>query len=494
MKARTRLQSASIIIANHDLVLADLSLGREDDSSGGVLLPAPGDVLYVFDESHHLAAKAIERGSGELALADARRRLPRLATSLRAAYLASTRERIGRLSADELDAALDALQDALDLLDTDVRLRWQPPDAEARGDSARWIAPLGELPEPWIVLAEELASHNAKILRWIPSGMKAVLESDLASDRRERIAGELGMAAERLQYQQDLYMLWARRDLDGAPPHARWIEPAADGSPVLRASAVSAAAVLRRLLWNQASGVVLTSATLSLGGDFRAFAVEVGLPDDAETLSLPSPFDLQAQARLELPRLRLLPDEGEAYAAELAAWLDAELDWDGANLVLFTSRLRLQQTLSALPEVRHARVRAQGALSKSQLLESHAQAIEAGQGSTLFGLASFGEGLDLPGRLCETVVITQLPFAVPTDPVGATYSAWLESRGRNPFLEVSVPQATRTLIQYCGRLVRSEKDRGRVVILDRRIQEKRYGAMMLRALPPFARSRPPANA
>jgi ATP-dependent DNA helicase DinG len=105
----------------------------------------------------------------------------------------------------------------------------------------------------------------------------------------------------------------------------------------------------------------------------------------------------------------------------------------------------------------------------------------------LFGLASFGEGLDLPGRLCETVVVTQLPFAVPTDPVGATYAEWLEARGRNAFVEVSVPQATRTLIQYCGRLIRSERDHGRIVILDSRLLTRRYGPRMLAALPDFQR-------
>ena len=114
-------------------------------------------------------------------------------------------------------------------------------------------------------------------------------------------------------------------------------------------------------------------------------------------------------------------------------------------------------------------------------------AIEAGKGSTLFGLASFGEGLDLPGKLCETVVITQLPFAVPTDPVGATYAEWLESRGRNPFIEVSIPEATRLLTQYCGRLIRNETDHGRIVLLDRRVVTKRYGSGMLKALPPFQR-------
>jgi ATP-dependent DNA helicase DinG len=233
--------------------------------------------------------------------------------------------------------------------------------------------------------------------------------------------------------------------------------------------------------------VVLASATLSIGGDFRNFAAQIGLPEHAETLALPSPFDLRRQARLEVPALRHSPDQRDAHVAEVVAWLDAALDWSRGNLVLFTSRAKLEACYSALPLLRRQRVLAQGSRSKSTLLASHAAAVNAGQGSTLFGLASFGEGLDLPGRLCETVVITQLPFAVPTDPVGATFAEWLEAKGRNAFVEVSIPQATRTLIQYCGRLIRGEADSGRIVILDNRLLTRRYGARMLAALPDFER-------
>src|SRR5690606_12062814 len=112
------------------------------------------------------------------------------------------------------------------------------------------------------------------------------------------------------------------------------------------------------------------------------------------------------------------------------------LDWEAGNLVLFTSRRKLKAALELLPSSRRAQVRAQGQQSKPALLEGHRAAIEAGEGSTLFGLASFGEGVDLPGKLCETVVITQLPFSVPTDPVDATYAEWLEANGRNAFVEV----------------------------------------------------------
>jgi ATP-dependent DNA helicase DinG len=489
--ARNRLQNADVIVANHDLVLADLSLGQDEDGSGGVLLPAPSETLYVFDEAHHLPLKAIDRGAAEVHLADARRRLARWAAPMRAAYLLSERERVGRLRAEELDQCLDELQNLLDNLDAQLNHAWQ---AQAGEDTAQWRASHGQIPESWSQLAQSLAQHTNTLLRWLPSAMKAVLESDAASDRREAQARELGLARERLSAQSELWSLWAQADAPDYAPTARWLSRASDGALRLHASAVSAAPFLRRMLWAQAAGVVLTSATLSLGGDFRNYAAQIGLPESAVTLALPSPFDLERQASLEVPQISAAPEQVPQHVAEIATWLDASLDWNRGNLVLFTSRAKLQSTLEALPAARRLKVLAQGSRSKHALLEAHAEAIGRNLGSTLFGLASFGEGLDLPGRLCETVVITQLPFAVPTDPVGATYAEWLETQGRNAFVEVSIPQATRTLIQYCGRLIRSETDSGRVVILDTRLLTRRYGARMLAALPAFRRVLPGTSA
>jgi len=482
--ARNHLQDAQIVVANHDLVLADLSLGADEDGSGGVLLPSPKESLYVFDEAHHLPIKAIERGSAELHLGDGRRRLARLAAPLRAAFLQSDKERIGRLRAEEVDELLDRLVEGYDALLISIQQAWQPASGESE---PIWRALLGELPDDWRSRAQELQIHSGILVRWLPQALKSLLESDLPADRRETQARELSLAHERLLSHHELWRLWALEDRAEFPPVARWLRRAPDGDLILHASEVSAGPVLRRLLWSQGASVVLTSATLSLAGDFRNFAAQVGLPNHAETLCLPSPFDLHKQASLIVPSLAAMPDQADAHARAIAGWLDGELDWRSGNLVLFTSRSKLEATLAQLPEPRRSRVLAQGSRSKSALLEAHSAAVKAGLGSTLFGLASFGEGLDLPGQLCETVVITQLPFAVPTDPVGATYAEFLESRGRNAFIEVSIPQATRTLIQYCGRLIRGEGDRGRIVILDRRLVTKRYGGQILAALPGFAR-------
>ena len=482
--ARRAVDDADIIVANQDLVLADLTMPGEDDQWGGVILPRPDETLYVFDEAHHIPGKAIDRGASDVHLASTVRQLSRLGRQVHAAYSLTDKENLGKLTLDAGDAKLQELGEALEALEKEIRLGWLPDPAESE---PMYRGSLGRLPEAWVEHARMLSVQTSEVQRWLAAVRRAVVEMTDGGPTQEALSRELGIALERIGKQAACWQAWAAEDPANAPPLARWVTLTGDQQLVCHASAVSAAGLLRSVLWGNASGVALTSATLSAGGNFRGYADAVGLPDDAATLSLPSPFDLAAQARLEVPAMDALPDAREEHALAISDWLAEHLDWNAGNLVLFTSRAKLDRVLQKLPIDKVRKVRAQGSLGKTQLIAEHVADVAAGKGSTLFGLASFGEGLDLPGKLCETVVITQLPFAVPTDPVGATYAEWLESRGRNPFLEVSIPEATRLLTQYCGRLIRNENDSGRIVLLDRRVVTKRYGAGMLRALPPFKR-------
>jgi len=487
--ARRAVEDAEIIVANQDLVLADLTMpgesaGNGDPTWGGVILPRPDETLYIFDEGHHVPGKAIDRGAAEVYMNVSVRQLSRLGRQVHAAYSLTDKETLGKLSLDKGDEKLQELSDTLEELEKEIRLGWLP---DPSGTEPMYRGSLGQLPDAWVAHAQALSTRTNEVQRWLAAVRRAVVEMTDGGPTQEALSRELGIALERIDRHARCWRAWAATDADDAPPTARWVTLGADQQLVCHASAVSAGGLLRSVLWGNASGVVLTSATLSAGGNFRGFADAVGLPDDAVTTSLPSPFDLAAQARLEVPMMRTLPDAREAHADEISAWLAEHLDWDAGNLVLFTSRAKLERVLQKLPIAMVRKVRAQGSLGKSQLVAEHCADIDAGKGSTLFGLASLGEGLDLPGKLCETVVITQLPFAVPTDPVGATYAEWLESRGRNPFIEVSIPEATRLLTQYCGRLIRNETDHGRIVLLDRRVVTKRYGSGMLKALPPFRR-------
>ena len=133
------------------------------------------------------------------------------------------------------------------------------------------------------------------------------------------------------------------------------------------------------------------------------------------------------------------------------------------------------------------RLLVQGAFIHGEIIRRHREAVDAGRGSVIFGLASFAEGLDLPGDYCRHVVIAKLPFAVPDNPLQSAQAEWLESRGLNAFKAMTLPDTSLRLIQACGRLLRTENDRGRVTILDRRLVTKFYGRQLLDSLPPFRR-------
>jgi ATP-dependent DNA helicase DinG len=129
----------------------------------------------------------------------------------------------------------------------------------------------------------------------------------------------------------------------------------------------------------------------------------------------------------------------------------------------------------------------QGEFSRDALLKKHKSRIDSGHGSILFGTQSLSEGLDLPGAYLENLVITKIPFAVPTSPIEEAQAEFVTSKGGNPFLSITVPDAAKKLVQSCGRLLRKETDQGKITLLDRRLVSKRYGKAMLDTLPPFKR-------
>ena len=130
----------------------------------------------------------------------------------------------------------------------------------------------------------------------------------------------------------------------------------------------------------------------------------------------------------------------------------------------------------------------QGSRSKQRLISQHKKRIDADQGSTIFGLASFAEGIDLPGKYCEHLVIAKIPFAVPTEPEEEAFAEWVEAKGGNSFRDISLADASMRLVQAVGRLLRSESDQGKVTITDVRLLTKSYGRQLLAALPPMRRS------
>jgi len=482
--AREGLDSVDCIVANHDLVLADLALG------GGAVLPAPEDAIYVFDEAHHLPDKACNHLSYRARLGLAREHVEdcrRLAVELMAEPRASEtlRRRLAEVPAlcEELDHGLSAAGRLLAALlaragtKGEATVEHRLPHGLVPPDVA---AVAGTLHHALRKLGDALAGAEDELSRTLDTGGAA------AQDRY----AVTGLSIGRVQRLAGLWKSWAEPDRAGEAPQARWIrasEQQAGADLEVCAAPVLAANVLRDSLWTRAAGAVLTSATLTALGTFERIVLRAGLPADCVFATVPSPFDYQGRACLAVPRLAADPGDPAAHTREVADWLEARLDRGEASLVLFASRRQMREVYDRMSLGLRDLILLQDHFTKQELLRLHRERVDAGGGSVIFGLASFAEGIDLPGGYCMHVVIAKLPFAVPDDPVEAALAEWVESRGGNPFMEISVPDAALRLVQASGRLLRTEEDTGRITLLDRRVVTRRYGRRILDSLPPFRR-------
>ncbi|MGQ0333602.1 ATP-dependent DNA helicase DinG [Halomonas elongata] len=489
-RARRDLDSADIIVANHDLVLADLALG------GGVVLPDPGDCLYVFDEGHHLPDKAINHFTHRFAVGGGLRWLSTLKKSLSELnQQLGVQPTLARLLSG-LPQAIEALEPRLgEAFSLGHQLAGRPEGLGEAEEGAQHRFEMGRVPDALRETSGALVTIFAELSRTLES-MSDILRESLDPEKstglpREQAEPWLPLVAllhGRALEAHALWLAFAESDSADEPPRARWLTlERFGGEPELTfaASPVSAAHTLAKSLWGRCHGAVVTSATLTALGRFERLQERAGLANRYRYQRLPSPFDY-SRAVLSVPREAVDPADRERHERAIVEFVEA-LDDKEAVLMLFSSRAQLRGVERALSRERRDRVLAQDRLPKRELVERHRERVDKGEGSILFGLASFAEGIDLPGEYLTHVVITRLPFAVPDDPVGATLAEWIESQGGNPFMRISVPDASIKLVQACGRLIRKEADVGRITLLDRRVLTRRYGRALLDALPPFTR-------
>ncbi|RJG14098.1 ATP-dependent DNA helicase DinG [Pseudomonas cavernicola] len=492
-KAREGMSKVDVIVTNHDMVLADLALG------GGAVLPDPRETLYVFDEGHHLPDKAI----GHFAHY----------TRLRATadWLEQTAKNLSKLLAQHpLPGDLGRLIEQVPELAREVRTQQQfmfnaceqladfkaGEDMEGR-ERPRHRFVGGLVPEHLWEMGIELKkgfSRLTDVFTRLTELLKEAMDGEaaigIASHQAEEWYPLFGSLLARAQGNWELWTAFCVEDPEDSPPMARWLTLAESGALFdieVNASPILAAETLRRNLWNVAYGALVTSATLTALGTFDRYRMRAGLPKVAVTAVVPSPFHHADAGVLRVPDLKADPRDAAAHTAAIIRELPQLVEGSRGTLVLFSSRKQMQEVFDGLERDWRKRVFIQGNLSKQETLNKHKARVDGGESSVLFGLASFAEGVDLPGAYCEHVVIAKIPFAVPDDPVEAALSEWIEARGGNPFMEIAVPDASLRLVQACGRLLRTEEDRGTITLLDRRVVTQRYGKAILNALPPFRR-------
>ena len=484
---RKELVGAQVIVANHDLLLSSL---------GARVLPELDNCLLVLDEAHHLPATALDQFAcsmdlsrlgwierlasrglriGALLEVEEIADIPRHSAQLR-----QTLQDLARIVMDHYGEALKSQKDT-----------WGP---------ARVRVPRGRLPEPLIApLALLAASADGfmQALRAISKALRAEMRDKPDEARRLSVLyAQIGTLAPRLEQLHAATQLLLQEPPDGddrsVVPAAKWFTLEIDGDFIVvkaHASPILPGNTLRTHLWSAVRGAVLTSATLTSCGHFDFFLRESGLHGDeaVHTLEVPSPFNYAAQGTLIAAETRADPKNAPQFTAEMVeALLNDVARVEYGALVLFTSREQMRQAVDAMPTDMRSVVLVQNALPRTLLLARHRERVDNGLPSVIFGMQSFGEGLDLPGRLCESVFITKLPFAPPDDPVGEARAEWLRAVGRDPFSELVVPATAIRLAQWVGRAIRTEEDQAHVYCYDKRLTRTSYGQRLLKGLPPFA--------
>ena len=485
--ARDAIERVDIVVTNHDLLLADAEMG------GGVILPPPENTFYCIDEAHHLAKKGISQFAAEHALHPTLAWLDKLDSLLARIDALIHKATLIDLTLDAAHAAAESLNELAVLLDAEPALQPRSDDP-----TPTWLFAQGELPPALRTLTNNLALASSTLEKHLFNVQDALSEvrkeKGVDSVLIDSTTSELGFFIGRAEPFAAVWALLQETVAEGYPPIARWISRRAVGTRadwLICASPVSAATRLANSLWRKAAGAILTSATLRSTGAFDLLLEQTGLRELPQTtcVALDSPFDYPQQGELYLPPLLASPKDSAAHTAEIISWLPRLIDTNdpSGTLVLFSSRRQMDEVAQALADSHGTRILVQGSIPKAQLLSRHLSAIAEGQASIIFGLDSFAEGLDLPGNACVQVIIAKLPFAMPDDPVGQTLAQWITARGGNPFIELTVPEASLKLVQAVGRLIRTEADYGRVTILDNRLTYAHYGKKLLAALPPFRR-------
>ncbi len=434
-----RAQEADLIIVNHALFFADLAIRKDDFGS---ILPEYSAV--VFDEAHEIEDVASDY-------------FGRQVSSYRFDELARDAEntlRVLQIAAPQLRRYLSRMRErGHSFFETF-------PEREGRFpfEQAERSAFLQRNLERYEELASAVKRVETELSALSPKPEEVVTLARRASEIRRELEFLL-------ESEEKSYVYWYERRGKGV---------------FLAATPIDVSQILRERLFDQFDTVVLTSATLAVGGRFDYLKQRLGILPANEKV-LPQEFDFREQALLYIPPT--MPDVRDAkFSAGAADEITQMLEIsEGRAFCLFTSYAQMKDV--------HQRVSArvkfplllQGSAPRTVLLDRFRSTPNA----VLFATASFWQGVDVPGAQLSCVIIDKLPFAVPSDPIVAARVKALQEDGRNPFAEYQVPEAVLALKQGFGRLIRSKTDRGILAILDNRIRRMQYGRIFLESLPPY---------
>jgi len=462
---RRRAAESDIIIVNHHLFFADLSIKLEAEGAPDAgVLPECGAVI--FDEAHELediAGNYFGISVSNLRMDDLTRDVEQMLQK-------------EKLYTPQMSGAIQSVRERSQLFFSLL------PANEGRFafDSRREF--LEENGEEFLALNQSLYRLGAE-LDQLPQKPEDVFT---LVRRAQQLQVQLRFVMEN---EDPNTVFWIeRRAFRGAPGAARRKssdEKQASGrtNVFLQATPIEVGQILRECLWSKLETSVLTSATLAVGGGFDYIRQRLGL-DHARELIVASHFDYESQAILFVPPD--LPDPRTPEFVGKAVTVIRQLleITRGRAFVLFTSYKQMNEVYERLLGLLDYPMLKQGDAPKSALLEQFRLTPNA----VLFGTSSFWQGVDVQGEQLSCVIIDRLPFAVPSDPVVAARVKAIDSGGGNAFFQYQVPSAVITLKQGFGRLIRSLHDRGLLALLDNRILKKQYGRVFVESLPPYSRT------
>lgn len=517
-KARRRAAHADLLIVNHSLLMSDLAVRSQTENySAAAVLPPYSRI--VIDEAHHLEDAATrnfsihisaysfsrilnrlchprkqDRGQLPRLLSNLAKELPDTEAILYDSLYTQIDEIVARCrqlrdnSHQQFQSQRDALSQRKERTSSGHDLRWRITAIEAQ--TSDWK----RLRKSLTPLAKESAEIVTKLDRLTKECTK-----NLPDKTAETLAGNLtdiqGLCDRLAGLSNDLNLLLTLDD------HAcTWIEitPGLGRNREmvlwLNMAPINVAHTLKQALYDRFRTIILTSATLTTNHSFNFFNQRSGLdlcpPERRTERLLESPFDFANQAIIAVPTDIVEPNHAN-FATMLSEQIEAAVrSSHGRTFILFTAYSLLQKIYTQLDAPLHAHgfhCLRQGQASRHQMIDQ----FKHGDGNILFGTDSFWEGVDVPGQALEQIIITRLPFRVPTEPIQIARSEAIEQQGGNPFMLYTVPQAIIRLKQGFGRLIRHRNDRGVVLILDKRVISKYYGRLFLNSLPPARQIKAP---
>ena len=469
-KARKKISQADVIIANHDLVLADIF-------SGNSILPAVEDCFFIFDEAHHFSPKALSHFSIGTSTEF-------IKTSIHQAQ--STVDQIVKITQQEKSKNFDNnTGNAINnLTETFLDMDYQ--------DDIHLFSIIGVTSDILNLVNIALKLINTAFDdfcdqkdAWQSYIKRHTIEQNIVDNLNIII----GLNEQNLFSIIQVLSAFTQKYNSEKPPVSQWIERSNLSNKKfnfhINSAKIDVSEYLNKLIWLNAAGIVLTSATLTSLNSFDRFNQQLGLSNkENKYLRLPSPFNYKSVDFI-VAKMKSSPKDAYEHTQELASELKKRIDQEAATLVLFASNNQMQMIADLLEPSLNCKLLVQGEYSKKHILEKHIETREKGKGSVIFGLDSFAEGIDLKGDNLNHVMIAKLRFSVPTSPIEKTTQSYLESLNRNPFMEIALPDASLRLVQACGRLIRSETDTGKISIFDNRLKTKFYGKQLLDALPGY---------